>query len=68
MAVPVHTPAAEPLETSNSEVKMKPQRSDSYQPSDRADHSNRCTRTGEGSMPFGLAFRMTDKVAAMSWD
>ena len=45
--VPGVAPEAEP--TTISLEKMKPQSSDSYQPIERADHSNECTRTGEGS-------------------
>lgn len=54
MPVPFHTPTvpgvapvADP--TTISLEKIKPQRSDSYQPIDSADHSNDWTRTGVGS-------------------
>ena len=35
---------------------MNDQRSDSYQPRDRVDHSKRCTRGGEGSICGGRVF------------
>ena len=64
--VPVQTPAALPLDTSISDVKINPHRRLSYQPSDNADHSNRCTRTGDGSMPLTSAFLIAASVAAVS--
>lgn len=66
MEVPVHTPAALPLETSISDVKMKPHKRLSYHPSDSADHSKRCTRAADGSMPRTSAPRMAERVAAVS--
>ena len=42
-----------PFWTAISEAKMKLQRSDSYQPKERVDHSKRWIRGGEGSMPAG---------------
>lgn len=59
MAVPFQTPtvpgvalAADP--TTISLANTKPQRSDSYQPSERGDHSNICTRMGDGSANIAL--------------
>lgn len=52
--VPFQTPtvpgvAPDAVPTTISLEKMNPQRRDSYQPIERADHSKVCTRTGEGS-------------------
>lgn len=54
IAVPFHTPtvpgvAPDADPTTISLEKMNPQSKDSYQPIERADHSNECTRTGAGS-------------------
>ena len=50
MLVLFHTPAV-PLATCSSDAKTNPHSRDSYQPSDKVDHSKRCTRMDEGSMP-----------------
>lgn len=68
MAVPVQTLAALPFEMSISDVKTKPQSRDSYQPRLSADHSNRCTRTALGSIPWIVALRIAESVAAVSFD
>ena len=50
-----HIPVV-PLCTAISEEKMKLQSRDSYQPSERGDHSKRCIRGGEVSMVEGSVF------------
>ena len=43
---------------------MKLQSSDSYQPSDKGDHSKRCTRTGDRSRSSTSVFRIVSIHAA----
>lgn len=65
MNVLFQTPAV-PLTTSISLVKMKPQRSDSYQPRDNGDHSKRCTRIGVGSIVDKEADWIAPNMAGVS--
>ena len=54
IAVPFHIPTV-PRATCISLAKTKLQRRDSYQPSASGDHSNECTRMGDGSTPYSSA-------------
>lgn len=63
--VPFHTPAV-PLETDISLVKIKDHRSDSYQPRDKGDHSNRWTRMAEVSIAVTEARRISVSAADTS--
>lgn len=67
MLVLFHTPAV-PFETTISPAKTKLQSSDSYQPRDRGDHSNKWTLIGEGSMPRTSLPCIASKAAAVSLD
>lgn len=62
IAVPFHMPTV-PLVICISPLKMKLQIRDSYQPSAKGDHSNECTRTGEGSTPTNFTWLILCKVA-----
>lgn len=64
MLVPFHTPAV-PFETSISLAKMKLHSRDSYHPRDSGDHSNRCTRIADGSMPWTSVLLMVSKAAVV---
>ncbi|RMZ68266.1 hypothetical protein GMOD_00004483 [Pyrenophora seminiperda CCB06] len=66
MLVLFQTPAV-PFATSISAAKTKPQRSDSYHPSDKGDHSNKWTLMGEGSIPRTSVSRMTFSASAVSY-
>ena len=65
MLVLFHTPAV-PLATTISDANTKPQSSDSYQPRESVDHSKRCTRMGDGSMPGTVVDLMVWRAAAVS--
>lgn len=52
-----------PLVICISPLNMKLQIRDSYQPNAKGDHSNECTRTGEGSTPTSLTWLIFCKVA-----
>jgi hypothetical protein len=64
MDVLFHTPAV-PLATTISLANTKPQSRDSYQPRLSVDHSNRCTRIGDGSMPETVVDWMAARAAAV---
>jgi hypothetical protein len=65
MLVLFHTPAV-PLATTISLANTKPQSKDSYQPRDRVDHSKRCTRIGEGSIPGTVVDLMVFRAFVVS--
>ena len=67
MSVPFQTPAV-PFDTSISLVNINPHSSDSYHPRDSGDHSNRCTRIAEGSIPLTVALRNAARDVAESSD
>ena len=65
MLVLFHTPAV-PLATTISLANTKPQSRDSYQPRLRVDHSNKCTRIGDGSIEGMLVDLIVSRAELVS--